>query len=332
MMEQTTAKLGSHNGLLIVTPIFNDWEAFELLLDALDASLQADNLEVDILAIDDGSSRPFCGLKQINRFKAIRHLEILELARNLGHQRAIAVGLAYVEANKPCEAVIVMDSDGEDDPKEVPRLVQAYKRQAESKVIFALRTRRSESRTFRIFYVLYKGIYYLLSGSKVRVGNFSIIPCAMLKRLVVVSEIWNHYAAGILKAKIPYAEIPTARGRRLAGRSRMNFVSLVMHGLGAISVHGDIIGVRALLATLGLITISIVAIAIVIIIRTATTYAIPGWASTLVTSFFIILMQAVMIVLLFAFMILNGRSNLGFLPRRDYSHFVIGLKKIFPKP
>jgi glycosyltransferase involved in cell wall biosynthesis len=317
---------------IILIPVYNDWAALELLFDALDSALAQGNLTAEILAVDDGSTSPYKEtLGDRPRFSAIQGIEILELARNLGHQRAIAVGLAYIEDNKACEAVVVMDADGEDDPKDVPNLIRAYEDEERGKVVFARRARRSESWAFKVCYSLYRAIYYMLSGSKVRVGNFSIIPYELLRRLVVVSEIWNHYAAGILKAKIPYTEVPTNRSRRLVGRSRMSFVSLVMHGLGAISVHGDVVGVRALIATVLLILFSAVAISIVVVIRATTDLAIPGWASTLTTSFFIILMQAVMVALLFSFMILGSRSSSGFLPRRDYLYFVLGPRKVYPR-
>ncbi|HWP41975.1 MAG TPA: glycosyltransferase [Blastocatellia bacterium] len=316
---------------IILIPVYNDWAALDMLFNALDAALAGSKLTADVLVVDDGSTVSYNEANQGEKaFDAIQSIEILELARNLGHQRAIAVGLAYIEDNKRCQAVIVMDADGEDDPKDVPRLIQAYNDEARSKVVFALRAKRSESLVFKIFYSLYRTIYYLLSGSKVRFGNFSIIPYQLLRRLVVVSEIWNHYAAGILKARIPYKEIPTNRSRRLDGRSSMSFVSLVLHGLGAISVHGDVVGVRALIATVLLIIISAIAISIVVVIRATTDLAIPGWASTLTASFFIILMQAVMVALLFAFMVLNSRSSSGFLPRRDYVYFVLSTRRVFP--
>ena len=95
----------------------------------------------------------------------------------------------------------------------------------------------------------------LLTGIPVRVGNFSVIPAAQLRRLVVVSELWNHYAAAVFKARTPKATVPTARAPRLAGRSRMNFVDLVTHGLSALSVHSELIGVRLLVVAAVLISV-----------------------------------------------------------------------------
>ncbi|HEV2861480.1 MAG TPA: glycosyltransferase [Pyrinomonadaceae bacterium] len=319
--------------VIILIPVYNDWESSGLLVPLVDSVLAADGLRAEVLFVDDASTKPDDGARRWpeRRFEAVTLVEVLELGRNLGHQRAIAVGLAHVHAKKRCGAIVIMDADGEDDPKDIPRLLRVFHEQGESKVVFAQRTKRSEAWTFRLFYYLYRGMYRGLTGTKVRFGNFSVIPCGLLPKLVVVSELWNHYAAGIMKARIPYVEISTTRGRRLAGRSRMNFVSLVIHGLGAISVHADVIGVRALVATLLLSLVTIVGISVVVLIRVFTDLAIPGWASSLTVLFLILLTQAVMMASLFVFIILNNRSNLGFIPRRDYEQFVLTVRPLYSR-
>src|SRR5262247_2733047 len=315
--------------IIILAPVFNDWESAKLLIQWLDEKLTAYNLNGDILLVNDGSTIRDDQCWTERRYRAITAIEILELSRNLGHQRAIAIGLAFVQQHRRCKAVVVMDADGEDSPEDVPKLIEAFASQQESRVVFAKGVERSESRAFKIFYHLYKVIYFLLTGAKVGFGNFSVVPYDLLPRLTVVSEIWNHYAAGIMKARIPYIEIPTKRGKRLSGRSRMNFVSLVIHGLGAVSVHSDVIGVRALVAMLSLILVSVAGILVVVILRVFTDLAIPGWASFVTLSFFVLLMQAVMIALLFVFIILSNRSNVVFIPRRDYENFVLSVERVY---
>lgn len=320
------------DSFLILIPVYNDWEALELLIQSLDSALTKGNIQADVLIVNDGSTLSikegdWAGLQ----FRAIRIVECLDLARNLGHQRAIAVGLAYIHDEKRADAIIIMDADGEDDPEDVPRLIETFGHQNGGKIVFAQRIKRSEGWIFRAFYSLYKGIYRTLIGSKVRFGNFSIVPGDFLPKLVVISEIWNHFAAGVVKAKIPYAEIPTKRSSRLAGRPRMSFVPLVIHGLGAISVNADVIGVRALVTALLLILISIIGILIVVAIRTFTSLAIPGWASFVTLSFLILLTQAVMMAMLFIFIILNNRSGLTFIPRRDYRHFLLSVRRLYQR-
>jgi hypothetical protein len=318
--------------IIILIPVFNDWQALSILLKKLDHYLQDKNILTEVLVIDDASIvSPHEAFNNLN-FKALKKIHILELRRNLGHQRAIAVGLAFIETKFTSLAVVVMDGDGEDDPRDVVRLIHKCQEYDYTKLIFAQRTKRSENRKFRLFYWLYKNFYKVLTGQNIRVGNFSIIPPKILSRLVVVSELWNHYAVGVLKARVPYTEISCVRGIRLAGRPQMNFVSLITHGLSAISVYGDVVGVRLLVASLILILLTGLIILTVIGIKLFTTLAIPGWASYIVALFSIILIQFVMLSMFFIFTILSGRNASSFIPKRDYHYFVLSVQTVFPNP
>jgi glycosyltransferase involved in cell wall biosynthesis len=311
--------------IVILIPVWNDWASLEELLPRLDQELSLSGVGADILVVDDGSLLDADGRFDGSSFDSIGRIDVLRLRRNLGHQRAIAIGLAYVEDCLSASVVVVMDADGEDDPADVPRLLARLREEGHQKVVFAERSRRSESFTFRIFYVFYKVLHYLLTGKGVRVGNFSAIPRRRLSSLVVVAEMWNHYAAAVLRSRQPHCMIPTRRRRRLCGRSSMNFVSLVAHGLSAISVYSDVVGVRLLVMSILMAVFTMGGIVAAVIVRLATYWAVPGWASYTVGILLILLVQAVMAAFVFSFVILGSRHGSTFLPRRDYSFFIGGL-------
>jgi len=308
--------------VVVLMPVFNDWVAAAALCNSLQAVLHGAQLRAHIVIIDDRSVLPrsldFPG------FTLDEHvsLRILRLRRNLGHQRALAIGLALVYDSIDCDTVVVMDADGEDRPEDVPRLLASFEEHHGRRVVFAERVRRTESLTFRLFYYLYRHLHYVLTGIKVRFGNFSVLSRASLSTLVVVSEMWSHYAAAILKAKLPYVTVPTTRGRRLFGESRMNIVDLVIHGLSAISVFGDVVGVRLLGASLFLTLPTLAAVVTTILVRGLTGLAIPGWATYTIGILLIILAQLVILSLVFVFIVLGSRGNLAFVPLRDYKQFV----------
>ena len=315
--------------LVILMPVLDDWVALDRLLGLIDPVLLGAGLGAEVLVVDDGSTRPI-GDRCAGPYRAIGRVEVLHLRRNLGHQRAIAVGLAALEAERPGpDLVAVMDSDGEDDPSDIPRLVAACEASGRSVMVFAERTKRSETPLFRACYRLYRVVHRVLTGRSVRVGNFSVVPRARLSSLVAVSELWNHYAAAAFTTRQPVTMIPTARGRRLDGRSRMNFVGLVIHGLSAISVHSDIIGVRLMLATLGLIGLDGLALLTTFAVRVFTDRAIPGWATTAFGVLLILLVQATLFLFVSSFMILAGRNAAGFLPSRDHVHFVGSREEVY---
>jgi hypothetical protein len=314
---------------IVLIPVFNDWEALARLLGSLDETFQDCGIHADILIVDDASVVSAPAELKFFSFKAIEKVSILELKRNLGHQRAIAIGLAYIAANLNCKAVVVMDGDGEDNPKDVPRLINCCQAESYTKVIFAKRTKRSETFVFKCCYLVYKLIYKLLTGHHIQVGNFSVIPYSLLHRVVVVSEIWNHYASGIMRARIPYIEIATKRSNRLFGRSKMNFVSLVTHGISSISVYADIVGTRLIISISVVVLLILMTLIGILFIKLFTTLAIPGWTSFMIGILCSILMQAVMLSVVFALMILNTRNSYGFMLSQDYHYFVFRLKEVF---
>jgi glycosyltransferase involved in cell wall biosynthesis len=293
------------------------------MLADLDRTLHEAGIRARVVLVDDGSTTP-CPAGLFDKgFAAFDRLTVLELRRNLGHQRAIAVGLVYVHMNIPTLPVAVMDGDGEDSPKDVPRLLRRYREQNGERVIFAERTKRSEGTLFKVFYFLYRRTHLLLTGKRIRVGNFSIMPARQLARLVVVSELWNHYAASVFKARLPWDSLPTVRADRTFGRSQMNFVSLVVHGLSAISVYGDVVGVRLLVGTAALILLAIAGLAVTVGIRLFTELAIPGWATFTTGFFLLVLMQATTLCLFFVFATLSGRQGATVIPLRDCPIFVL---------
>ncbi|RPJ22805.1 MAG: glycosyltransferase [Chloroflexi bacterium] len=315
--------------IVILTPVYNDWHSFMQLMNDLDqcaGDLQDARLEV--IAIDDGSTESLSvANNETGKYKYIREISILHLVRNLGHQKAIALGLAYINAKVPCDMVIVMDADGEDQPKDVAKLLETSQK-SPGRIIFARRTRRSEGFIFRTFYFLYKIIFNILTGSEISFGNFSLVPGNLLNRVAHLPEIWNHFAAGIMRANIPWSGIPTQRGKRYGGKSSMNFISLVIHGLSAISVYIEILTVRLMLFAIIIIVVGIISFLALLYVRYLTPLAIPGWATNVAIGIVVIMFQAILLLALLAFLSLNYRSSKLFIPAKDYQDYLLNLEKI----
>ena len=292
----------------------------------MDKSLGSIPSAIDVLIVDDGSTQGIPSGAFDTTYDSLRSIKILRLRRNLGHQRAIAIGLVYIETLLPCDAVLVMDSDGEDTPEGVLQLLTSF---TGNEAIFAQRTRRTESHIFKLFYRAYKTSHRLLTGISVRVGNFSVLPSSYLPTLTVMSELWNHYAAAVFRSGLRFTTTPVARGNRIAGKSRMNFVSLVAHGISAMSVFGDIVGVRILLLSMVGALVALIGIIAVLCIRLFTSRAIPGWATYSIGMLVVIIMQFITMATSFTFSTLSNRSNLNFIPRRDYELFISNCRDIY---
>jgi polyisoprenyl-phosphate glycosyltransferase len=309
--------------IIILIPILNDSESLNTLLSELDNSLhEFADTTFSVLIIDDGSAETIT-VKNGQRFPLL----VLHLQRNIGHQKAIAVGLAYIKENLSCNKVLIMDSDGEDRPADAVSLLKAAAANQHS-IIFAHRKSRQEGSRFRFFYRMYKLVFRLLTGKKIAFGNFMVIPRPSLEKAVYYSEIWSHIAGGLLKAGLPYTSVETHRGKRYAGQSKMNFNSLLIHGLGAIAVFIEVIASRLLIFSLALIGISLLAILALVGIRTFTHLAIPGWTSTVGSAMLIVLLQSFLLSLFTIFLYLSSQSQRKFIPAHHYKDYTGSIETI----
>ena len=305
----------------VLIPVYDDWAAVARVISELDAT----GRRFDILLVDDGSVTPCpAALTQVAGAGSI---EVLRLRRNLGHQRAIAIGLAYLESRGDQSPVVIMDGDGEDQPSDVLKLLDAANA-TPGRIVFAERTRRSEGWLFTTLYHAYRGAHWLLTGERVRVGNFSVIPSSLLPRLVAVSELWNHYAAAVFKSRLPYTTLPTARGVRYAGNSTMNYVALVTHGLSAMAAFGDRIGVRLLTATVLMALAAGAALTFALAGPLLAGEGLPSWGPIAILVFFSVVFQALAVSLTFVFVILGSRDSSTFLPIRDYTHYILDVTSL----
>lgn len=307
------------SSVLIVTPVYDDWAAVRQLLRDFEAL--PDGITFSLLLVDDGSTET-PNLDASEPANTLDTIHLLRLTRNLGHQRAIAVGLAYAHEHLSFDAIVVMDSDGEDRPEDIATLLDAYRDSGGDRIWFARRRKRSERWSFRVFYLIYLFVFRVLTGFVERTGNFSIIPRAAVRSLVTAPEIWMHYASAVSKMRQPYGTVAVSRGRRYAGRSRMNLTGLIVHGLQAVAVHREVVAVRLFLFCLASAGVLFAGMVAVVAIRFFTDLAIPGWATTLGGILVILLGQILGLGLYSIFIVLGSRSDMPFIPVRDYATFV----------
>ena len=319
------AATGLSLGLCI--PVFNDWESALILLDRIGAVVETLPHRVEVMFVDDGSTEPLpTGPRDLP--PGLVRVDVLRLRRNLGHQRAIAVALSYLYVRAQHDAIIVMDADGEDDPTDIPKLIARFVEADGRPVVFAQRTKRSEGLIFRVGYVGFKAVHALLVGRSVEVGNFSILPRSALARLVAAWELWNHYAAAVYHVRLPIEKVAIARGQRIRGQSKMNVVSLVTHGLSAISVYHDTVSVRTLAFLLGAAVATLTALGTAIVVRLLTELAIPGWATSTAGILLVALMNLALMSMFMVLFALRGRSEYTFVPLRDHELFVLDVRAL----
>jgi glycosyltransferase involved in cell wall biosynthesis len=259
--------------LIIVTPVHEDAEASSRLFQELAAELDKD---VFLVVVDDGSVRQPLDAGSLEA--AGLNGVILKLRRNVGHQRAIAIGLGYVaETIGSYQRVVVMDSDGEDLPSTIADLLKPLESE-QVDVVVAKRTRRVQTLRFKIFYWIYRQIFRMMTGREISFGNFMALKPVAVNRLVAMQELSIHVAGSVIASRLRTVARPLHRGPRYASQSKMNFVSLALHGFKALMVFAEDVLVRVGIACALIACLSVFCAVVAIGLKSAG-IATPGWFS-----------------------------------------------------
>ena len=317
--------------VVVLTAVYNDWQSFKELLSSLDIELGGKPYQTRVVVVDDGSPTFADEIDFSNmELENILSVEAVTMTRNLGNQRAVAIGIAYVAKNIPCDYLVIMDSDLEDLPEYVPVLLSEAEISG-NQIIFAERTRRPDGFLFKTFYSIYKALYKLATGLSMSMGNFSVMPGRLVRRVSGISEIWNHFPAGIMRAKIPFRSIPSERGSRLYGASKMNLVSLILHGLSGLVAHADVVVVRAVIGIFAIGLFIIAVISGVVFQRIFTDVILLGWTSQIVTILGGALFQILAATVVIVFVVLVGRHQKWIIPYDDFESFIMETGTVFEK-
>jgi len=281
----------------VLLPVYNDWLCLPRLLRELDKSFSALDVSATVVIINDGGDPPANSSDFLDQdYRCITDFRVIELVRNFGNQNALGIGLNFIHDEINCDAVAVMDSDGQDSPSDLNVLISAHRKRPND-LITAERSGRSEGLLFRICYRIYRWTFQTLTSKRLTFGNFSIIPAHHLPRLCSMVELPVNFAAALIKSRISIHGEPCYRAARYHGATSQNFVNLVIHGINGVSVFSEIALVRVSLFSAIIIFGTVFGIGVVAAIRFFTNFAIAGWATNMVGFLLILMCQALLLSL-----------------------------------
>ena len=217
----------------ILIPIYNDWQSASRLLDEIDNNILDLEHEISVIIINDASTHD--RQKEQKDFKNIHSIKILNMNINQGHTRCIATGLKYIFEKEDFDYVIPMDGDGEDRPEEIKEFINQIQN-SNDKPIVGKRVKRSEGLFFKLCYEFHKLITLTFTGKSVKFGNFTCLPRVTVEKMINEKATWNSFSGSLVKIEKDLFEIPSIRGNRYFGPSKMSFMNLLKHSLSIISV------------------------------------------------------------------------------------------------
>ena len=228
----------------ILIPIYNDWQSVFKLLENINSEISGLEHEFSAIIVNDASteSRPEINLNLDN----LNSIKIINMKENQGHARCNATGLKHIFENEEFDYVIPMDGDGEDRPEEIKQLIDNLNYHPD-KPIVGERIKRSESIFFKFCYFAHKIITSTFTGQAIKYGNYTCLPKSIVEKMINEKATWSSFSGSLAKLAKDRSIIPSERGTRYFGPSKMSFKNLIIHSLSIISVFRTNVLIRSIL-------------------------------------------------------------------------------------
>ena len=228
----------------ILIPIYNDWVSVFQLIKNINEKIDNHKNEISIIIINDGSieKRTESSLE----LEKISSVKIINMKENRGHARCNAAGLKYINEKENFDYIIPMDGDGEDRPEELNLLIEKIMNHPNI-VVTANRIKRSEGFIFKFCYFIHKYLTFIFTGQIIKYGNYTCLPKSIVGEMVNEPATWSSFSGSLAKITKDRNSIPSIRGQRYFGPSKMSFVNLLKHSLSILAVFKTTLLIRSTL-------------------------------------------------------------------------------------
>jgi len=228
----------------ILIPVYNDWQSVFKLLEIISSEVSSLEYEFSVIIVNDASteSKPELSLNLDN----LKSIKIINMKENKGHARCNAAGLKHIFEKEEFDYVIPMDGDGEDRPEEIKQLVDNLNYHPD-KPIVGERIKRSEGFFFKFCYFVHKIITSTFTGQSIKYGNYTCLPKLVVEKMINEKATWSSFSGSLAKVAKDRATVPSERGTRYFGPSKMSFKNLIIHSLSIVSVFKINVLIRSIL-------------------------------------------------------------------------------------
>ncbi len=228
----------------ILIPVYNDWKSVFKLLENINSEVSNLGHDFSVIIVNDASSES--KLELSTSLDNLNSIKIINMKENRGHARCNAAGLKHIHENEEFDYVIPMDGDGEDRPEEIKQLVDNINYHPD-KPIVGERIKRSEGIFFKFCYFVHKIITSTFTGESIKYGNYTCLPKSIVEKMINEKATWSSFSGSLAKIEKNRASIPSERGTRYFGPSKMSFKNLIVHSLSIVSVFKINVLIRSIL-------------------------------------------------------------------------------------
>jgi dolichol-phosphate mannosyltransferase len=295
-------------------PIYNDQEVIAELHRRLRPVLEAITDRYELILVDDGS-RDHSWEEMLQVRQANEHVRAVRLSRNFGQQSAIAAGLSLTSN----DLIVLMDSDLQDRPEDIPTLIDALLADPQAMMAIAQWEERKDSRAKLAVSRLFQRVSNTITEIHTvpRLGIFRVMKKSVVEELRNFPEKTATTVSLLYYIGSRYVAVPLKRDARFAGKSGYNLSKMLaltfarifsfsMFPIRMVTYMGAFLCIGSMVAALALVIYKLVG------------NVVAGWTSMMVLMLFLFGLN-------FAFLgILGEYIGRIFLETKQRPKFMIG--------
>lgn len=298
----------------VVVPIYNDQEVIAELHRRLHPVLEAITDRYELILVDDGS-RDHSWEEMLQVRRSNEHVRAVRLSRNFGQQSAIAAGLSLTSN----DLIVLMDSDLQDRPEDIPTLIDALLADPQAMMAIAQWEERKDSRMKLAVSRLFQRVSNTITEIHTvpRLGIFRVMKKSVVEELRNFPEKTATTVSLLYYIGSRYVAVPLKRDARFAGKSGYNLSKMLaltfarifsfsMFPIRMVTYMGAFLCIGSMVAALALVIYKLVG------------NVVAGWTSMMVLMLFLFGLN-------FAFLgILGEYIGRIFLETKQRPKFMIG--------
>lgn len=275
--------------LIIVSPCYNEEAILRYSADTLTSFLKRVIAlgkiapSSRILYVNDGSrDRTWSLIEELHKDNSF--VEGLSLAKNVGSELAVMAGMMV--ARERADIVVTIDADLQDDVEAIEEMINHYLEGCD--IVYGVKTSREADPWLKR--ITAEGFYRLQQNMGINVifnhTNFRLMSKRALEALSEYSER-NLYLRGIIpQLGFRSAEVEDVIRERTAGESKYNYTKLLLLAVDGITSFST--KPISFIVGMGLFSLLIsIVMAIYVLVSYVEHLSVPGWASMMLSLWFI---------------------------------------------
>jgi glycosyltransferase involved in cell wall biosynthesis len=211
----------------ICIPVYNEEESLPLFLGQLFSNLsifeQKTGIKFEVIAVDDGSQD--CSLAFLMHQSSLdARLKVFAFEQNVGHQAAILCALSHAEG----DLIVTMDSDGQDPPESIIKLINAHQESGHEIIVAKRRTRKDGATKKLTAWTFYRVLTLLgLPAESRDAGDYRLITKRIRDLILSQPDSLQYIRGQIFTLKAPTRMVAIDRRQRIAGSTKYTLSKMI---------------------------------------------------------------------------------------------------------